>query len=284
MKSRLLIVVFFCLLSLKGLSQQILPAEVYAAEDSLHQMITTLRSGFSQNTDTLNQRIIQVFSEALTINESFNYDWPKLDMIGKVITPDQQVRIFTWNMENEKGLHTYSGLIQQRRIEKRNQFNKVFILNDQSEKIKNPEKAILDENNWFGALYYNSAVFKHRKEIYYVILGFDFNNSFSNKKIIEILKIDDNSLNFGEEIKKEKDTVQRMIFEYSAETVLTLRYDSAIDQIVFDHLAPLNPMFKGAYRFYVPDGSYDSLEFNKGEFKVNLDIDVRNIDTQPTRN
>jgi hypothetical protein len=278
------IIIFFFFFSLRGFSQITIPAEVYAAEDSLHGMITTLRSSYSQNTDSLNQRILQVFSEALTINESFFYDWPKLDMIGRVLTSDQQVRIFTWNMENEKGLHTYSGLIQHHHSEKKNQFNKVFILNDQSEKIKNPDKAILDENNWYGALYYNSAVFKHRKENYYVLLGFDFNNAFSNKKIIEILQFDDNSLKFGKDIRRETDTVQRMIFEYSAETVLTLRYDNAIDQIVFDHLAPLNPMFNGVYRFYVPDGSYDSLEFNKGEFKVNLDIDVRNIDTQPARN
>ena len=41
-------------------------------------------------------------------------------------------------------------------------------------------------------------------------------------------------------------------------------YDEFEEAIVFTNLVPLNPLLKGVYKNYVPDGTYDYLKFEKG--------------------
>jgi hypothetical protein len=116
----------------------------------------------------------------------------------------------------------------------------------------------------------------HRRKTWYALLGFDFNTRFSHKKIVEVLHFDHNKPIFGASIETGKDQVKRLIFEYSSEIVMSLRYNEKLQQIVFDHLSPMAPIFTGVYRFYVPDGSYDALRFNKGIFSLETDVDARN--------
>ena len=198
-------------------------------------------------------------------------------MIGKIQSGDQKVKIFTWNMQNKKGEHIYSGIIQQRIPRKRETDSiLIHVLKDNSHNIINSENQTLDAGNWLGALYYSINDFSFRKRTYYVLLGFDFNNNFSNKKIIEILRLDDNKPEFGGEIQKETNIVRRLIFEYSSEIVMTLRFDQKLKKVVFDHLTPIEPMFQGVHRFYVPNGTYDALIFDKGKFILVNDVDARN--------
>ena len=82
---------------------------------------------------------------------------------------------------------------------------------------------------------------------------------------------------FGGDIHiKDKPIQKRLIFEYSSEVAMTLNYDENLEMIVYDHLRPHQPFFEGNYRFYAPDGSYDALRFEKGEFYQEEDIDARN--------
>ena len=45
------------------------------------------------------------------------------------------------------------------------------------------------------------------------------------------------------------------------------RYDDHEEAIVFANLVPINPMMKGVYQNYVPDGTYDYLRFEKGVWR-----------------
>ena len=69
----------------------------------------------------------------------------------------------------------------------------------------------------------------------------------------------------------------RIVFEYSSEVAMTLRYDENLGKIVFDHLAPLHPIYHEVYQFYGPDGSYDAFEFREGIWVKQEDVDARNM-------
>ena len=272
------VLLFLCLTLLSDAQSPVLPV-IFETEKSLREKIILLRaeSANDEKSDSLNQEILTLFSGVLAMNESFFYTWPELDMIGKVLSADQKVKVFTWHRQNSKGEYSYSGIIQQRiPIKKENDEILIHILSDNSGNITSQETQFLAADNWLGALYYSIKDLRFRRQTYYVLLGFDFNTVFSNKKIIEILKLDDNKVVFGGEIKKESNIVRRLIFEYSSEIVMTLRFDQKLQKIVFDHLAPIDPMFQGVHRFYVPNGSYDALVFQKGEFRLIKDVDARN--------
>lgn len=227
--------------------------------------------------DSLNKELVKYFSEILSSQESFFYTWPLLDMIGKARSSDDKLNVYSWHIQDEKSNYIYYSIVQQR-IPSRRKGDAILIhsLSDKSDKIKSPENQLLDKDNWYGALYYSITPFSFRRDIWYILLGFDFNTNFSNKKIIEILKSDNNTLLLGGEIRNEKDTLKRLIFEYSSHIAMTLRYDDKLGKIVFDHLRPLETVLQGNYRFYVPDGSYDALRFYKGAFILERDVDARN--------
>ena len=73
-----------------------------------------------------------------------------------------------------------------------------------------------------------------------------------------------------------KNTVTRFILEYSSEIVISMRFDPRLAMIVFDHIEPFQPILKGNFRFYGPDGSYDGFTFDNGEFIYQKDVDARN--------
>ena len=56
----------------------------------------------------------------------------------------------------------------------------------------------------------------------------------------------------------------RIIFDFNDRAAMLCRYDDFEDAIVFANLVPINPMMKGVYQNYVPDGTYDYLKFEKG--------------------
>lgn len=247
-------------------------------EKELRRNFELLRSDINdEQKDSLNSLILDIFSSVLIFNESFSYPWHELDMIGKVNSEDMCVNLFTWHIEKSNKEYLYSGILQYRKPGKKNK-NQIFIfpLTDRSGSFKDPETLVLTPDNWYGSLYYSISSFTHRKKTWYVLTAFDFNNSFSHKKSIEILHFEHNKPVFGGEIKLENKSLTRLIFEYSSNVVMLLHYDNNMGKLVFDHLVPLEPILKGVYRFYVPDGSYDGLKFDNGTFIFENDIDARN--------
>ncbi|MFW5754904.1 MAG: hypothetical protein ACOCV9_08875, partial [Marinilabiliaceae bacterium] len=69
---------------------------------------------------------------------------------------------------------------------------------------------------------------------------------------------------------------QRLIFEYSNQANMMLRYDDQNERIVMDHLAPRSPRYEGDRSYYGPDFSYDALKFEGGKWVLIEDVDVRN--------
>jgi len=226
---------------------------------------------------SLNEEILQRFEQALKLDESVFYPWKKLVKIGKISSKEKRLKIFTWYLTLENGEYQYYGFIQYQSGKKKRMENKVFQLSDHSENMINPEIKNLTAENWYGALYFDMISFTHKKKTFYAILGFDFNTPSSNKKLIEVLQFNRKGQpSFGGDFKMELDNKQRIIFEYSRDIVMTLKYDKRLKMIVFDHLSPFNPILSGNYAFYGPDGSYDGLSFEDGEFIINRDVDARN--------
>jgi len=60
------------------------------------------------------------------------------------------------------------------------------------------------------------------------------------------------------------DIQSRMIFTFSENATMLLRYEKEEKIIVFANVVPSSPMFKGQFQYYLPDGTYDFFKFKKG--------------------
>jgi hypothetical protein len=225
----------------------------------------------------INNDITISFEEALKIPGSFNYPFDSLKYIGKILSSDKRLRIYTWNIPYHDGTHQYTGYLQY--IPEKTKEPEIFQLTDKSEEISIPTQAVLDNHHWYGALYYDIILCTDKKNRYYTLLGFDFNDIFSSKKVIDVLYFnEDNKPVFGKPLfEHDGNLATRIIFEFSARVSMTLKYHKEKEIIVYDHLSPSRPSLTGKFQFYGPDMSYDGLKFEDGIWKVQENIDIHNM-------
>lgn len=218
--------------------------------------------------DSLVEEMHQYFTDASSFDQEFT-----LKSAAVINSSDKKVRLINWNLPFENGTHQYFGFVQ---------YNdksgyKYFQLIDISDSIAISENKTYTSNAWPGALYYELISVKKRKNSYYVLLGWDGNDRLTTKKVIDCMYFSKGKLLFGADIfKLEKGFKKRMVFEYSAEYTITLRYEEENKTIVFEHLDCEDPKFKGSYEYYGPDGSYDALIIKKGKLNYEPYYDARN--------
>lgn len=279
MKRKLLTFVFV-LLSIMTFAQDLTVAE---AEDSLqfyfNQLFLSDGTRYLKNDSEkaqLNSLIRSLLKTTLNNKESQEYTFKKLDKLSKLYSKDNTVRIFTWDTQLDNHTHIYNGVIQY--FNKKKKRLVVYPLIDKSDSIENLLKATIKSDNWFGALYYQIIPVKTGGRTYYTLIGFDQNNLLVSKKLIDVLYFTGaGKPRFGKRLfvlGKQKQS--RVIFEYSAKVVMTMRYDSEYKMIVADHLSPNNPSYKGIYQFYGPDFNYIGFKFIKGKWVLQNNIKVNN--------
>ncbi|MBN1159517.1 MAG: hypothetical protein JXA61_09065 [Bacteroidales bacterium] len=208
---------------------------------------------------------------------TFNDPFESLNYLGKIYSPDKKVRFYTWNLSYRDGSNRYYGFIQYR--PDGTDVPLVYRLSDNSDNTEDPENVILNHDNWYGALVYEIVEQEHEGNMYYITLAYDPHNIFISRKIIDVLRFqDDIEPVFGYPFFSTGNGVHsRVLFEYSAKVQMTLRWAASLNMIVFDHLSPERPSYAGNYQFYGPDFSYDGFKFENGFWNLTEDIDIRNI-------
>lgn len=252
--------------------------------DDIHQNELILKSYFEGIREASgrdekirhNQKVVDLLKEILKKPGSFDYPFDALVNLGKITSGDGNVRIYTWNLSFNDGSHKYYGFVQYR-LKKKN-FFRCFFLDDRSEEIKDPENESLSDKRWFGALYYQIVQESAGKTKYYTLLAVDLNDLFTTKKIIDVMYFtEEGDVRFGNPIFTDGNHTQhRVIFEFSSQVSMTLRYEKSLKMIVFDHLSPSDPDYLGQYVYYGPDSSNDGFKFENGNWVFMADIDVRN--------
>jgi hypothetical protein len=234
-----------------------------------------------------NKELLRVFERALTLDDAFTFAFDSLTGLARLASPDKSFRIINWNVPYDDGTQEYFGFIQNKHtvVKKRGLFSKertttikLHPLIDKSAEIKNPENAVSDNKNWYGMLYYAIIPKKTKKKVYYTLLAWDGNDKLSKKKIIDVLTFDDKGIpHFGADIfNVPKKNPKRIVFEFAANCVISLKYNDKKDILVFDHLSPENPSLEGQFQYYCTDMSYDGFEFKKGKWNYIEDVNVTN--------
>jgi len=242
------------------------------------RLIVMYNAVVAQQTDSAKKQSNQTFQMHIQkiFSSSQSMLW-HLDSLGKDISiidaPDRSFRIINWTMYYQKGYYNYYGFIFKKNVDS----VLVYPLINQASTLKGIETLTTTNEHWPGALYYDIVVSGDDQNPYYVLLGWDGADLFVNKKLIDVLWFDDNQkpqfgkpvFQIGEELNS------RIIFTFSEQTSMQLRWDKKKSMIVFDHLAPSEPQFIGNFEYYVPDATFDALMCTKGIWNLVEDLDVR---------
>jgi len=219
---------------------------------------------------------IKVFLES---ENSFVTPMNKVPYLGDIHSPDDAFRMVTWNISLKDGTYDYYCFIQL--APDKNGNSEWFELIDHHKETRRPEYRSLNSENWYGALYYSIIPFKKDKQTMYVLLGWEGNTKFANKKIIESLYFNKKGEpNFGKSVfETNRMNKRRVVFEYSKEAYMMVRYNEKMKQIIFNRLEPSKPDLKGLYQFYQPILIYDAYKYKKGNWVL-----LRNVQPQNKKN
>ncbi|MDA9555689.1 hypothetical protein N9R54_05575, partial [Pelobium sp.] len=232
-------------------------------EDSLKNLGTIFTNDtLQENRTQANYKFIKTLVNALKEKNSFNYPFLRLQSFISVKKDDEnKFRIFSWFTQNNDGTYRYYGAIQ---LNNPNKLELYPLLDDTQElsRSENLKDSTLATNQWYGAVYYNILPVTGIKDPYYILFGWKGKNLQSSSKVLETLHFKDGKPEFGvsvlEDSPKSNRFDKRIIFSYTKDASMLLRYAKDDKLIVFDHLVATNDQSKAFTDLYAPDLSYDA--------------------------
>lgn len=269
-RSNFILLLFICL-SFSSFSQK-----VGVFDQEIKSLNSIGKEIIGSETDEEKYRANKKFkSEIKTLienNASFDYDFKSLTTISILKSAD--LKVYNWALPLIDGTFEYFAFIQ---IQKSKDAYSIVELIDKSESIKTPENKVLTSKSWYGALYYKVIQTKKLGKNYYTLLGWDGNNNLTNKKIIDVINVSENGMvKLGAPIfKTKKKTKKRIIFEYSENAVMSLKYQENMGKIVFDFLVPESSKLEGIYEYYGPSlNRFDAFGIDNKKWLYENDINI----------
>jgi len=232
---------------------------IWQVEDTLAVLsYTFLNDSLPQNRFASVRKFIPALVRALKTKNSFSYKFERLPNVSIQYPADSSFRVFTWQLYVDVNEYRYYGAIQMNQPEL-----KLFPLRDRSFELEgNLEQQTLSPDNWYGAVYYNIKEVPTGDKKYYLLFGFDRNELFRQRKVMEVLSFNEK----GEAVLgapimpgPKGNVKKRLLLEYSAEASIRLNYDEALGIIIYDHLTTINGRYdEGPVN--VGDGSYEGFK------------------------
>lgn len=271
-----------CLFSVMALSSTVLLGQdaIVQQEAELEILLDSLRAAKNDVAkNNWNAQFKKQLEQTLHEPTALTYTFTKLRTVGIINSPDNLVRVVSWNVEQDDQSQRYFAYVL--KGDERKPEHKVIELVDNSFMLPARTDDVLEADNWYGALYYKIIPVEKNNKTYYTLLGWDGNTTSSNIKLIDVLYFSGNSLKLGAPLFKAGDDIRKRVYmEHSEKTVMSLRWDEDQNRIMFDHLSPETPTMEGFYEYYVPDMSYDAYEFNGNKWMLVEDVIGVNKDVE----
>lgn len=243
-----------------------------SSEPELKTYLDDLRAASNDaEKEAKNKLFKNALERALQSPEALTYPFNSLTTVGFIDSPDGEMRIVNWNVEQDDFSHKYYCYVLHK--DKRRDDYIVTELKDISFGMPSQPTEILSADEWYGALYYKIIPIEKGSKTMYTLLGWDYFNSMSQMRVIDVIYFSGKTVKLGSPIfKVEKTTYKRMFYEHSKKTSMALQYEPERKRIMMDHLSPESPSMAGFKSFYVPDMSYDAFIMEGNKWVLHEDV------------
>ena len=248
-------------------------ARVVAAHESLSLAQT------EEDRLALHGQLEALWPQALAAGHAFTTDWTTWrNAVVDLGEGGNRLIVFTWNVELDDRTQRYGGWVAHAAPE--SSLGYEFTMLNHDPKVDPSDVGRMHRHDqWQGGLYYNGVLNFDRQKPVYTMLAWDGADALTTRKWVETVEPRNGRVRFGSpRFNSDKGLQKRVVLNYADAVQATLRVSDNPEQIVFDHLAPEDPSFKGQHAFYGPTLSYDALEWRKGRWHLVRDIAVQNDD------
>ncbi|MCX6288853.1 MAG: hypothetical protein NTW92_03715 [Bacteroidetes bacterium] len=207
---------------------------------------------------------------------SFKYNFDSLTAIKHIISPDGRFKFFSWQVDLGDGTYRQRGAMQLPTNEGQLKLLPFF---DNSDFIQNITLGVYDRKKWIGAIYYDIIPVQYNGETIYTLLGFDENNTSVSKKIIEVLRFENEEPILGGDFFKFTPdptypigTIDRFVYSFKKGSNAIIKYEKLQNRIILSELASTENDLK-KQETLVPSGNFKYLAWinNKWELSIKED-------------
>lgn len=251
-----------------------------------------------------NELLVQLFQEALEVDDSFQWDWNFGTSISVLTSSDRQFRIITWPVVRDNGEYECFGFVQS--YNPKSERYDVYTLHDKSDEILSVNEVLLEPDNWLGCVYQELVETKYEGKPYYTLIGWTGINALTQRKVIEPICFRGTSSKpqFGQPLFRREKNLRRVVLEYSSQAMVNVHYDEQVvrtyenkkikkkgrtinmqvpkeekmKMIIFDEIAPMLPGMEGLPQYYTPTGIEQAYIFNNGRWELRSDAQGRLAD------
>jgi len=241
-----------------------------------------------------NELFVQLFEEALTVDESFFWKWDFGKTVSVLTSSDREFRIITWPVVRDNGEYECFGFVQS--YNPKSERYDVYALYDKSDEIISPNEVLLEPENWLGSVYQELVETKHEGKTYYTLIGWTGVNALVQRKVIEPIAFRTNSSKpqFGQALFRREKNLRRVVLTYSSRAAVNVRFDEQVirtfenkkikrkgrtfnvqvpkeekvKMILFDEIAPMLPGMEGLPQYYSPTGTEMAYIFVNGRWEL----------------
>lgn len=260
--------VFLCIThtaKAQNISQEDL-VQIQAIEDSL--MVYShliMNDSIEDHRFASTKLFIPMLVKALKHENSFQYDFKKLQHVSIQYPQDSTFRVFTFHLFVNDNEYHYFGAIQ-----KNTEELNLLPLVDRKKEFSDIEYQQTTNRAWYGAVYYNIVGFDSPEGRKYLLFGYDGHSFFNRRKVIDVISFEGNQAVFGHPVFVKRSNGQiteekkRILVEFSARSSVKVNYDLIQEAVVFDNLISIGPLGPNEKDSFVPDGSYQGYQLKEG--------------------
>lgn len=254
-----------------------------------------------------NEQVVQLFSEALSVDNSFFWKWDFGTSVSVLSSSDKKFKVISWPVVRDNGEYECFGFVQA--YDEKDEEYQVYVLNDMSDEIMNAQESLLGPENWLGAVYQELVETKYDGKVFYTLIGWTGVNSLVQRKVIEPIyfRSGGSRPQFGQALFRREKNLRRIVLEYSRTAMVNVHYDEQYTRtvvnkkvkgkkgrvynvqenvdtkekmILFDEIAPMIPGMEGLPHCYVPTGIECALIFREGKWELNSHAQGRSNDSR----
>lgn len=244
--------------------------QVTQYKDSLNHLAHVMQRGENDSARFASATVYySILNFILSDSSSFNASFDSIPNLSVKTSPDLTFRLYSWVTSDYSGtVYRYFGFVQTRKNRKVN----LFPLHDSTQVIEKPLSKKLKTDQWYGAIYYGIIQNERKGKKYYTLLGWKGKNELLTQKVIEVITFDGGKPVFGLPVFKADNIYNnRVIFEFTSQAVMSLKYMNEKRILVFDHISK-----SSLTGITGPDGTYDAFKYVKDHWEFIEDIDVDN--------
>ena len=163
-------------------------------ELKLNEELLNFRTEFTAaGMDKANISFASKMKDFLLLDGAYTYTFKHLETVAILDSPDGKIRIVNWNVEYPDFSYSFGGFV----LHKNNKKVSIFELKDAFDPYQSKPNGIVNETNWYGALYYKIIPFLNGRNTEYLLLGWDGGTTGSNYKILDVLSVAKKHIYFG---------------------------------------------------------------------------------------